>query len=67
MNVEILATHEEEAEALSDLRVRSKGHWGYSRETLEAWRPAMVVTRRGFVAKFRLRERPGAGRPHLAA
>jgi hypothetical protein len=44
MKIEIRATREEEAEALSDIRVRSKGHWGYSRETLEAWRPAMVVT-----------------------
>jgi GNAT superfamily N-acetyltransferase len=45
MKVEIRETREEEAEALSDIRVHSKGHWGYSRETLEAWRPAMVVTR----------------------
>jgi GNAT superfamily N-acetyltransferase len=45
MNVEIRETREEEAELLSDIRVRSKGHWGYSRETLEAWRPLMVVTR----------------------
>lgn len=44
MKIEIRATREDEAEALSDIRVRSKGHWGYSRETLEAWRPAMIVT-----------------------
>jgi GNAT superfamily N-acetyltransferase len=44
MKIDIRETREDEAEALSDIRVRSKGHWGYSRETLEAWRPAMAVT-----------------------
>lgn len=44
MKIEIRGAREDEAAALSDIRVRSKGHWGYSRETLEAWRPAMVVS-----------------------
>jgi GNAT superfamily N-acetyltransferase len=44
MKIAIRPAREDEAAALSDIRVRSKGHWGYSRETLEAWRPAMAVT-----------------------
>ncbi len=44
MKVEIRVSREEDAAALSDIRVRSKGHWGYSREMLETWRPDMVVT-----------------------
>jgi hypothetical protein len=44
MKMEVREAREEEAEALSEIRVRSKGHWGHSRETLEAWRPAMAVT-----------------------
>lgn len=44
MKMHVRETRDEEVEALSDIRVRSKGHWGYSRETLEAWRPAMIVT-----------------------
>jgi GNAT superfamily N-acetyltransferase len=44
MKMEVREAREEETEALSEIRVRSKGHWGYSRETLEAWRPAMAVT-----------------------
>jgi hypothetical protein len=44
VNIEIRATREDEAAALSDIRVRAKGHWGYARETLAAWGPAMVVT-----------------------
>ncbi|MES2475733.1 MAG: GNAT family N-acetyltransferase [Verrucomicrobiota bacterium] len=44
MKIEIRDALEAEAGALSDIRVRSKGHWGYSHEKLEAWRPAMIVT-----------------------
>jgi predicted N-acetyltransferase YhbS len=33
----------EEAESLSDLALRSKGHWGYSRDFLEACREELVV------------------------
>jgi GNAT superfamily N-acetyltransferase len=44
MKIEIRDTLVEEADTLSDIRMRSKGHWGYSRETLETWRAAMVVT-----------------------
>lgn len=42
--MDVRETREDEAEALSDIRVHLKGHWRYSRETLEAWRPAMAVT-----------------------
>ncbi len=44
MDCEIRDTREDEAKALSDIRVESKGHWGYARETLEAWRTAMKVS-----------------------
>jgi GNAT superfamily N-acetyltransferase len=44
VNCEIRDAREDEAEALSDIRVQSKGYWGYSQETLEAWRPAMKVS-----------------------
>lgn len=45
MNAEIRVTCEDEANVLSEIRVRSKGHWGYSPAVLESWRPAMIVTR----------------------
>jgi GNAT superfamily N-acetyltransferase len=44
VKIEIRPARPEEAGALSDLSVRSKGHWGYSPEVLERWRPAMVIT-----------------------
>lgn len=31
-------------EALSRLAFRSKAHWGYPREWLEAWRPELTLT-----------------------
>ncbi len=35
----------DEAELLSDLALRSKGHWGYSQEFLEACRPHLTLSR----------------------
>jgi GNAT superfamily N-acetyltransferase len=34
----------DEAELLSDLALRSKAHWGYSQEFLEACRPELTLT-----------------------
>ena len=45
MCIEFLAAQEADASALTEIRVKSKGHWGYSQATLESWRPAMQVTR----------------------
>jgi hypothetical protein len=44
LSIQIRQSREEEALALTDIRVRSKGYWGYPPEILESWRPAMVVT-----------------------
>jgi GNAT superfamily N-acetyltransferase len=44
MQIEIQDSRERDAAALTEIRIRSKGHWGYSPETLEAWRPAMQIT-----------------------
>jgi len=44
MHIDIRDSHESDAAALTDIRVKSKGYWGYSNEVLEAWRPAMQIT-----------------------
>jgi len=44
VRVEIQDARATDAEALTEIRVQSKGHWGYSAGTLEAWRPAMRMT-----------------------
>ncbi len=44
MDCEIKRSIESEADTLSDIRVASKGHWGYSEETLEEWRPLMRIS-----------------------
>lgn len=34
----------EEAEALTELIMRSKAHWGYSQDLLDGWRPQLAIT-----------------------
>lgn len=44
MDVAIRPARPEDAAALSDLAVRSKGHWGYDAEFLERARPELAVS-----------------------
>lgn len=41
----------DEADLLSDLAVRSKGHWGYDAEFLAACRPVLTLTAAAVVAE----------------
>jgi GNAT superfamily N-acetyltransferase len=42
---------ETEAQLLSSLAMRAKGHWGYSAEVLEDWRADLTVSPQGIRAK----------------
>jgi GNAT superfamily N-acetyltransferase len=44
MRIEIRESCESDAGDLTEIRVKSKGYWGYAKEVLEAWRPAMLIT-----------------------
>ena len=44
MHLEIRASHEADAGDLTEVRIKSKGYWGYSNETLASWGPAMQIT-----------------------
>src|SRR5690242_11688440 len=64
------AGREDEAEALSGLALRSKGHWGYDARFLAACReelrlrPGEVAARRTVVVEERARDAGPAGRSH---
>ena len=38
----IRRAREDEADALTALALRSKAHWGYSPDQIEAWRPVLA-------------------------
>jgi hypothetical protein len=44
MHVEFRNSRETDAADLTVIRFKSKGHWSYSNEMLESWRPAMQIT-----------------------
>ena len=44
--ISFLPATSEDANSLSDLAIRSKGHWGYPSELLETWREDLKITAR---------------------
>ena len=43
-HIKITPATRKDAEALSQLTIRSKAHWGYSAEQMEAWREELTIT-----------------------
>ena len=41
----------DEAERLTEIACRAKSHWGYSREQIEAWRPAFLTITTAYIKR----------------